>query len=74
MKTIKRFIATQDEAIKNAKKRASSRYRTQYIYRTNPDPGGTAEFYIRELLDKKQPPILKVLYDGSVVSLEESPT
>lgn len=74
MKTIRRYFATQEEAIQAAKKRASSRYRTQYVYRANPDPHSETAFYLRELVDKTQKPVLKVRYDGSVHQLQETPT
>ncbi len=60
----KRYYETQEAAIKDAKSRAKSRYRTQLIY--DSEQG----FYLRELLGKSQKPILKVFYDGKVQSCE----
>ncbi len=69
MKTIQRYIVTESDAIKAAKKRASSRYRTQYVYRIEQD--GAMVYFIRELPDTAYKPAFKVLYGGAIHALNE---
>lgn len=63
---IKRFFATEDQAIKAAKQRARTEYHTHYIYLT--DEG---KFYIRGILTTNPLPVLKVRFDGTVTDLRE---
>ena len=60
----KRFFETQEEAIKDAKSRARTRYRTQLVYASEQG------FYLRELLEKDHKPVLKVLHEGKVQPYE----
>lgn len=70
MKRIQRYILTQEEAVKIAKSRAKTRYRTQYIYAIEQD--GATVYFIRELLEKVNKPVLKVLYSGDVLPVKDT--
>lgn len=63
MRKIGRLFDTQIDALKAAKQRAKTRYRTQYIYEQEQD--GRTVWYIRELIETERHPIIKVFYDGS---------